>query len=169
MAHSSYAAGTSVSVQKSKFELDALLQRHGATQRGYFDDDTKGEAVVAFTLRGRQYRLVLPLPKFDSFATREVKRGHRVTKERTTPELQRKLFEQASRERWRLFVLLVKAKLEVVALGITSAEHEFLADLVLPNGQGLHDALKKPVEEMYITGGPLLLGPASATTERKPS
>jgi len=54
-----YAAGTSVSVEKSKAALDALLRKHGAGQRVFGDDDVNGKAYVVFALAGRQYATVV--------------------------------------------------------------------------------------------------------------
>ena len=39
------------------------------------------------------------------------------------------------RQRWRALALCIKAKLEAVECGITSFEEEFLAHVVMPNGQ----------------------------------
>lgn len=169
-----YAAGTSVSVEKSKFELDTLLKKHGASQRAFADDDTGGRAVVVFTLSGRQYRLEVPLPRRDDFKPRTYGDGGKLLpKEQRVDEPRgwrawgatsrdawvQSRYEQATRERWRAVLLLVKAKLEIVALGLSSVEKEFLADLVLSDGRRVHDALKAPIESMYATGKmPPLLG-----------
>jgi hypothetical protein len=45
-----YAAGTSVTVEKTKSEIDSLLGKHGATQRGVLADDSAGRAIVAFVI-----------------------------------------------------------------------------------------------------------------------
>jgi hypothetical protein len=37
-------------------------------------------------------------------------------------------------QRWRALALVIKAKLEAVAAGITTVEQEFLAHIVLPDG-----------------------------------
>jgi hypothetical protein len=142
-----YAAGTTVTVAKSKGELDALLSKYGATQRGVAEDDAAGVAIVAFTLARRQFRMKLPMPKFEAFA-----RDPRSTWKRRTAEQQRKAFEQACRERWRAVVLVVKAKLELVQLGVTSVEQEFLAYLVLPDGSAMHEAVAPRIAAAYETG-----------------
>jgi hypothetical protein len=41
-------------------------------------------------------------------------------------------WDQAYRERWRWLVLLTKAKLEIVRVGVSTCEREFFADLLLP-------------------------------------
>jgi hypothetical protein len=56
-------------------------------------------------------------------------------------------------------VLLVKAKLELVALGMSSVEREFLADLMLPDGRRVHQAIESDIVASYLTGKlPPLLG-----------
>ena len=146
-----YAAGTTVSVDRSKNELDAILGKHKATQRGVMTDDDAGMALVVFTLDARQYRLEVPLPKRGDFATKPARHryGYPI---KLTPERQRKAHDQACRERWRAVVLLVKAKLELVAIGVSTVEREFLADLVLPNGARVHAALFDGIKRAYETG-----------------
>ena len=77
-----FAQGTKVSVERTRAEIDTLLGKHGATQRGIVTDDEGSKAVVAFVLRGGQYRVELPMPKRKAFRRPE---DH----------------EQATRERWR--------------------------------------------------------------------
>jgi len=66
--------------------------------------------------------------------------------------------EQACRQKWRALSLVVKAKLEAVESGITTFEDEFLAHIVLPNGQTVGEQALPRVREAYATGGnvPLL-------------
>jgi hypothetical protein len=115
MKRRAYAQGTDVSVAKSKAEVDALLGKHGATQRGVMNDDEKSLASILFALAGRCYRIDVPLPKSG---------------------------EQEQRERWRAVVLMVKAKLELVAIGASSVEREFLADLIMADGHKLADHIR---------------------------
>jgi hypothetical protein len=63
MSVNAYAAGTSVSVENSKAELDRILGKHGATQRGVMADDVRGLAAIMFVLSDRSYRVEIPLPK----------------------------------------------------------------------------------------------------------
>ena len=55
-------------------------------------------------------------------------------------------------------VLVIKAKLEAVESGITTFENEFLANIVLPDGQIVSDFMLPQIEHCYITGKmPVLL------------
>lgn len=154
-----YASGTTVSVEKSKAELDKLLAVAGAHQRSLGSDDQRGMAFVIFAIKAnaqtaavRQVRLELALPKISDFQRIYGRRGK-------SPEQR---YEQACRERWRLLVLLVKAKLEAVAAGITTVEREFLADVLLPDGKTVHRVLEAGIAESYATGTmPRMLGMGS--------
>lgn len=48
-------------------------------------------------------------------------------------------WEQACRQRWRALSLCIKAKLEAVAAGITTFEHEFLAHFLTGDGRTVGD------------------------------
>lgn len=159
-----YAKGTSVSVERSRAELGSILARYGAKNYVVGSDDDAGLAHIGFALEGHRVRLSIPLPKFDDFAT-HVDRGRKIVVP-STPERQRKDFEQACRERWRAAVLMTKSKLELVQLGCSSFEREFLADVLLPDGRTVHEALREPLRSAEITGRMprYLLGPA---TERE--
>lgn len=147
-----FASGTSVSSEKSRAELEGLLQKHGAGQRYFGSDDQAGFAIVGFSLDGRQIKIVLPMPKLEDVPFRKDRRGvGRVPKE----EIRRKDWEQATRERWRLFVLMVKAKLEYISIGASTVEREFLADVMLLNGKTVSAVLggdKGELAKMYETG-----------------
>lgn len=161
----SYAEATSVSVEKSRAELDGLLSKHGATQRLLGSDDDESFAFAVFRLDGRQVRLRVPLPKrTDAEFVRKPAPPHAVDQSpRPRPPAEAaKLWEQACRSRWRALVLLTKAKLEAIALGVSTAEREFLADIYLPNGRTLHEELGAQLEQAYRDGGmPPLLGMGS--------
>lgn len=127
-----YAATTKVPVDRSRAELEGLLQAHGATQRAVFLDDEAGMTHVQFKMSDRLIKL--------SFNTPAKK-------------------EQAARQAWRSIILIVKAKLEYIAIGASTVEREFLADIVTPDGRTLHQLLVNPVQQMFKTGKmPALLG-----------
>jgi hypothetical protein len=136
-----FAADTTVPAAKSKQQLDALLLKHGATQRGIFEESTRG--VVMFTMQGRQFRISVKLPKVDNAI------GPRA----------RSKAEQDTRAAWRRVLLITKAKLEI-ALDSGSVESEFLADVLLPDGRTVHEALAPQLAKSYTDGQmpPLLPG-----------
>ena len=73
------------------------------------------------------------------------------------------LSEQACRSRWRALALAVKAKLEAVAIGITTFEDEFMAHIVMPDGLTVGEHVRPRIASAYESGQvtPLLGGPKS--------
>jgi hypothetical protein len=49
-------------------------------------------------------------------------------------------------------LLLLKSKLEIVRLGMTSLEREFLADMVLPGGSTVHHAIADALRRELASG-----------------
>lgn len=158
-----YAAKTEVSVEKTRMELDTLLQKNGASQRMMGTDDELGVAFVAFTIARRQVRLRVPLPKLDEVRASSARPpGFWKRPEDRKEAWFREQLEQRQRSRWRALLLLVKAKLEAVELGVSTIEREFLADISLPDGRSVHQALAQDIESAYLTGTmPPLLGSGS--------
>ena len=147
-----YAATTQVPVETTRQEIETLLKRRGATRllHGWAAD---GRALLAFEMEGRQVRLLLRMPdRMDREFTHDAS-----GKERTTAKAQ-SFYEQAERQRWRALLLIIKARFEAIDAGITTLEREFLADVVLPDGQSLGDAIRPQIESAYQTGNmpPLL-------------
>lgn len=127
-----YAERTSVPVERSRAEIENTLARYGASSFMY-GWDQQG-AMIAFVVgvtdgQKRQVRFHLPLPSRDEKRFTFHSRGKR------TPEAAEKEWEQACRQRWRALSLVVKAKLEAVETGIATFEDEFLAYIMLPDGE----------------------------------
>lgn len=125
----SYAEQTNVSVEKTRAEIEGLLMRHGASRFGYMID--QGKAAVAFTMKGRSIRFLVPLPDRQDKRFRFTPTRNR---ERSESEAYA-AWEQACRARWRALYLCIKAKIEAVEIGITTFEEEFLAHFVLETGK----------------------------------
>ncbi|MDB2220673.1 Uncharacterised protein [Mycobacteroides abscessus subsp. abscessus] len=140
-----YAAGTEVSSDRSRAEIERTLNRYGAKQFMYGWDENR--AIVGFVIHNRQVRFVLPLPdandrEFTRTPTGRTRAANQV----------REAYEQAVRQKWRALALVIKAKLEAVASEIVTFDAEFLAHLVLPNGQTVGDSVMPAVAEAYATG-----------------
>ena len=122
-----YAENTEVPAGRSRDEIERALARYGATSFAY---GWNGALVqVGFELEGRQilFRVPMPRPGDDAFVwtpTRQLRSDAAAQRE----------YEKAVRQRWRALALVIKAKLEAVAAGITTVEEEFLAHIVLPSG-----------------------------------
>lgn len=147
-----YAENTTVSVEKTRAELETILSRYGASRFGYMTDVNR--AAVAFVYKNRNVKFILPLPdRADKRFWFTPSRGNK----RTDAEAYRE-WEQACRSRWRALLLCVKAKLEAVQVGITTFDQEFLAHFVLPNGQTYGEVAIPSLNNILATGSfPLML------------
>lgn len=140
-----YAADTSVSVEKSRAEIERTVQRWGAEQFMYgWDSDS---AIVMFRLRNRQLRFVLAMP--DRNAREFLFTPARKTRRTDTQAYE--AWEQACRQRWRALNLVIKAKLEAVESGISTFDNEFLAQIMLPNGKTVGEQIGDDIEQTYLT------------------
>lgn len=141
-----YAESTSVSSENSRAEIERTLRRYGAT--GFMYGWNEDNAVVGFVVAGRQVRFVLPMPNSnDREFTHTPERGYkRSDTQRITA------YEQAVKQRWRALNLVIKAKLEAVETGIVTFDTEFMAHLVLPNGQTVGEVVAPRIQEAYDTG-----------------
>ena len=141
-----FAETTKVPVERTRQEIEELLRRHGATQLLQASDTEvkKGEtsAVVQFRISERMVRLRFGVP--------------------TQP--------QKARQKWRMMLMILKAKLEFVADGGSTIEREFLADVLLPDGQSVGEWFAPQLKNSYQTGGmpPLLGGPTTPQLKEKP-
>lgn len=143
----SYAEDTSVSVEKTRAELETVLRKHGADAFGYATDS--GRASIQFRFKGKYVRFLLLLPNPED---KKFTRHARYDWQKRTPEAALKLWEQACRAAWRALFLAVKAKLVAVEAGISTFEEEFLARIILPDGSTVGDRALPAVEEAYRTG-----------------
>jgi len=141
-----YAESTSVPSERSRGEIERVLSRYGATAFMYGWTDK--QAVISFEARNRRIKFLLPLPERGSKAfTRTPSRG--------TPRSAAQAeaaYEQAVRQRWRALALVVKAKLEAVETGITTFEEEFLAHIVLPDGNTVGGYMLPQIAQAYESG-----------------
>lgn len=140
-----YAQDTEVSSEKSRIEIERTLTRYGADQFMYGWKDTA--AVIAFRAKSRHIRFMLPMPAKDD--KRYIKDGRGSVR-----TLDRRLaaWEQDCRQRWRALALCIKAKLEAVESGIAQFEDEFMANIVLPNGQTMSEHAKPLIAQAYESG-----------------
>ena len=118
-----YAEKTKVPVSNSRIEIERTLQRYGADQFLFGMGDDR--ALVGFRMNGRHVKIFLTLPK-DNLA--EVRR------------------------RWRAMAMVIKAKLEAVASGISVFDDEFMAHIVLPSGETVGEFMRPQIALAYEKG-----------------
>lgn len=155
MTTNAFAADTKVPVERTKMELDQLLAKHGAGNRGVITDDDRGKAAVIFVLEGLKYRLEIPLPAPNDFRPKDGEKpphGWKSWRDTDRNDWVARTWEQSCRARWRAVLLLVKAKLETIRMGASTPEREFLADLVLPSGETVHNAMADNIHRALAAG-----------------
>ncbi len=163
----SYAEGTTVSVERSRAEIERLLVQKGAGQFMSAFDTEKGAAIIGWTMGGRMVRLAVPLPRPDQPEfTQRMYRGRPQPYSKVPAETQRARWEQACRSRWRGILLIIKAKLEAIEAGLSTVEREFLADTVMANGETVGAWLRPQLETMYSSGRMPALLPGVGETGR---
>jgi len=138
-----YAENTQVSSERSRNEIERTLERYGASAFGYGWQNSS--ATVMFQMNGRQIRFIIHLPDKEQFKTTDTGRLRKQT-------AVHQAYEQAVRQQWRALALVVKAKLEAVESGISEFDQEFMAHIVLPNGQTVGQFMLPQVSEAYETG-----------------
>ena len=114
-----YAAKTRVPIEQTRTEIERLVRRYGAN--GFVSGWQGQVARIEFLCKERHIRFSVMVPEQP----------------------------QASRQKWRALLLLVKAKLEAVDAGIATFEQAFVGDIVMPS-------TNKTVWEE--TRGPIKLG-----------
>jgi hypothetical protein len=148
-----YAENTSVSVEKSRSEIERILQRYGCDDFAYRNNRRKAQ--IAFSMNDRMIRFDIHLPDPEGF--RMTPGGRR----RRDDAAVHKAWEQACRQRWRALTLVIKAKLEAVETGITTFEVEFLPHMIVPGGKVFHEVALPQIAQAYETGRMPPLLPAS--------
>lgn len=143
---SRYAETTSVSSEKSRSEIERTLERYGAD--GFMYGWEGRNVTIMFRMKSRMIRFFIEMPdkSNDEFMLTPSRGNIRST------DAALKAWEQACRQRWRALALVIKAKLEAVEAGISEFEEEFLAHIVLPDGQTVGQYMLPQVATVYETG-----------------
>ena len=147
-----YAKDTTVSVERSQAEIRRIFERYKASEFLFGQRDVM--ATVAFRAQGRNIILPVPMPDRNSstikyMPSRSKYDAHGPLRSENSREL---AYQQEVRQRWRVLVLLLKAKLESIELGLSTFENEFLAYTMLPSGRTIGQELQGQVDHMMLTG-----------------
>ena len=142
-----YARDTSVSVERTEAAIKKMILRYGATSILCGWSESENMALVGFQFSGLPIKILLPLPDKNSDEFTLTGTGRERNENAAF-----KAWEQACRTRWRALLLIIKAKLEAIEIGMTTAEKEFMADLVLPNGDTMFTLVESQIQKI-ITGG----------------
>ncbi len=140
---SRYAENTRVSAEQSRSEIEKILTKYGAN--GFMYGWQQESALIAFEMKGRRIKFILPFPKkTDREFTHTQKYNTRRTEKQAFGE-----WEKACRQRWRALSLCIKAKLEAVESKITTFEEEFLAHIMLANGDTVGGWIAPQLDQSY--------------------
>lgn len=147
---SKYAQKTSVSVERSRLEIETTLQRFGASAFAYATQNEK--AMLRFQAQGRWIMFILELPNpADLKFTNRTWNG-KIRPEKLPEAVAYKNWESACREKWRALALVIKAKLVAVQDGISQFEDEFMAHILMPDGKTVSHHMKPIIQESYESG-----------------
>lgn len=138
-----YAKNTNVTSELSRLEIEKILIKYGAENFAYAT--ASGQALIGFTMNGKQVKFLLPLPKQEEFRLTPTGRLR-------TENSKYEAWEQACRSCWRSLKIVIQAKLEAVECGISVFEDEFMANIVLPSGQTVGDFMRPQIEQAYVSG-----------------
>jgi hypothetical protein len=138
-----FAEGTVVPVAKSRGEIEALVERAGATKfMSFFEAE---RAVIGFAMNGRFVRFDIALP--DRTEKRFVLRP-RSSWQADTIDNQKKRYDAELRRIWRSLLLVIKAKLESVESEITTFEQEFMPFIVTRDGRTIGQILLPQLDQV---------------------
>lgn len=142
-----YAENTTVPIERSRAEIEKLLMRHKCQRFSSGVDHEHHLARIQFEAHARIIKFEILLPYAGDPRYRKDHRGWI-----RSPGSIEKAVDQEMRQRWRALLLVIKAKLEAVELGISSFEDEFMAHILLPNQMTVSEIVSPLIEQAYATG-----------------
>jgi len=163
-----YANQTQVSEARSRAEIEQVIRKHLGREAAFSYGSMPGRAAIQFSAYGRQIRFELPLPS-QTDAAEHAGRHYkgRQCRKPTVAEMSAWL-EAEDRRRWRCLLLIIKGKLEAVALRIellesatdaeraSAFEQEFLASVVVQGKDGVVRSLYEAIQGASMGGQKLL-------------
>ena len=142
-----YAENTEVPIERTRGEIEKLLDRHKCSKFSTGVDRESHRAVVQFHAHNRIIRFEIKLPDRNDKQYRLDRKGWTMTEARID-----KAVAQAERQRWRALLLVIKAKLESVENDIATFDEEFMAHILLPNQKTVGQTVLPEIERIYTTG-----------------
>lgn len=124
-----YAKNTTVPVSRTKVQVQELLVNYGI-EEFFFGTSPRGDG-IGFKYEGRVYKHNVPMPDPNDYRY----------------DTQ---YKQAVRQRWRIFYMSLKMKLEEVQAGGMTFEDQFLAMMALPDGSTVADWIRLPANAEFL-------------------
>lgn len=149
MKNRRYAEHTKTPVDDSRREVERILRVSGAT--GFATSWDKNRYTIMFEIHGRRVRFDVSAPDAKDYPTTA-------------------RWQAEERRRWRALVLILKAKLELVASGDTTFDAEFLANLMTSNGSTIGAMILPSLVQVLESGKmpPMLEAPRPPARGPKP-
>lgn len=138
-----FAEGTTVPVSKTRGEIEALVEKYGASE--FASGWMQGTASIQFAAKGRRVRFTVSTPDEDAGRDVIMKRPRcRYYDRRHIPkEEAQEVADAEGRRLWRCLLLAIKSKLENVESGISTFDEEFLAHVVLDDGMTVYERIQQ--------------------------
>lgn len=156
-----YASGTSVSVDKSKAEIERMVVKRGARKFGTMTDEN--HAYVMFQINDRSLQFEIKLPDISDKRFTKTPTG----KARQEPAIYKE-WEAECRRVWRALAAVIKAKFIAVEDNVYTFDEAFLSDIVLHNGMTMGRLAVPQIAESYANKKmPPLLSAAPGNDRRR--
>lgn len=140
-----YASTTLVSVERSRAEIERVLERFGADCFGY--EKRRMEIIIRFTYRRVTVQMSMPVLPQDDQQFIYTPRDRKRSKAGALVEWQREV-----RRRWRSLCLVIKALVVGVEDGVLRFEEAFLPYIVWGSGLTTAEMLLPAVEKALEAG-----------------
>lgn len=158
-----YAAGTNVGEERSRAELQYILERFGADQFGYASDRTTFQARIMFRFKGANFAFSMPLATPNDRRVKFTPSGKLRNGTQVAANMQ-----DENRRRWRSLCLTVKAMLVGVEDGIFNFAEIFMPYMIWGDGRTTAQTLLPIVESDIKSGNGLRMLSTSNLLESKP-
>lgn len=139
-----YAEKTTVSVPRSKAQIEELVIENGAKE--YATGYNEEFSFIGFKMNNRHIKLFMPNPD-----TTEREITHTETGRLRKKSDQESFYKQSLKQKWRALYLIIRAKLEAVNSGIVSFDEEFMAHIALPDGHTIGEHISPQILHAYET------------------
>lgn len=146
-----YATGTDVGEERSRAELQFLLEKFGADQFGYAIDRTVNAAKIMFRYKVANFVFRLPLANPEDKRIKFTPGG----KLRQDNQARQQLIAEENKRRWRSLCLAVKAMLVGVEDGIFNFAEVFMPYIVWGDGRTTAETLLPSIEDCIAHTGRL--------------
>lgn len=148
-----YAATTEVPAERTRAEIEATLRRYGHTDAFAYGREGDCE-ILGFRLYGRYVRFTVFQPTSQDRVVAYTPGG----KCRPPGPAIEAAIAAEHRRRWRVLLLQIKAKLEMVEMEVderarqAAAEREFMGNLLLPDGRTMAEFIQPQLDVIYGQG-----------------